>query len=294
MESSLQSVKSYMPFDSNTNISDITFVAFDVETTGLSPVANRLVELSGVRFSQTRETFETFSTLINPEVPIPKEVTKIHGITDDMVTHSPRFKAAVSNFIDWAGSECVFMAHNAGFDVEFLRVNLAKAGLPCPSNAVVDTLVLAREFLRDTPNHQLKTVVEHLGLPCGDYHRALADSVHVKDVFLSMAKNFQINRWDDLCMNGAVTKFDYDRFADDSYSSLPEKTMVVVNSIRKAIEKSLLVTMEYEGQYKSKRTVQPTALIHSRGNIYLTAFCRRAQAERTFRVDRIANVKSVG
>lgn len=281
-------------FENTTNLSDITFVAFDVETTGLSPVANRLVELSGVRFSQNRESFETFSTLINPEVPIPKEVTAIHGITDDMVTHSPKFKAAVENFVNWAGEESVFMAHNANFDVEFVRVNLARAGLPCPSNHVVDTLTLAREFLRETPNHQLKTVVEHLDLPRGDYHRALADSVHVKNAFLKMSETYKLNTWEDLCINGSVTSFNYDRWVEDSYNNLPEKTMEVVDRIRKAIEESAFVNMEYNGAYKSKRTVQPTAIIHSRGNFYLTAFCRRAQAERTFRVDKIASVKALG
>lgn len=281
-------------FSNSTDLSGITFVAFDVETTGLSPVANRLVELSGVRFALSHETFETFSTLINPEVPIPKEVTEIHGITDDMVAHAPRFKSAVSNFINWAGNDCVFMAHNANFDVEFARVNLARAGLPCPTNFVVDTLVLARAFLRETPNHQLKTVVEFLDLQRGDYHRALLDSIHVKDVFRTMSRRFALKSWEDLCINGSVSTFDYDRYAGESFKTLPEKSLAIVDSISKAIEKSLLVTLEYDGQYRSKRTVQPTALIHSRGNFYLTAFCKRAQAERTFRVDRISNIKALG
>ncbi len=278
----------------DTDVSDISFVAFDVETTGLSPVANRLVELCGVRFSTQRDSFETFSTLINTEAPIPKEVTAIHGITDDMVELAPKAKTAVANFIDWAGPDCVFMAHNADFDVEFVRVNLARAALPCPKNFVVDTLTLSREFLRDAPNHQLKTVVQHLSLPSGDYHRALADSIHVKDVFRAMSERQNLKRWRDLSENGFVSTFDYDRYEASSSETLSEEAMEVVESIRRAIEMSLPVRLEYNGQYKSKRTVQPTALIHSRGNFYLTAFCKRAQAERTFRVDRISNVKALG
>ncbi len=282
-----------MQIDSNTSLADLDFVAFDVETTGLSPVANRLVELSGVRFKKDKDEFDTFSTLINPEVPIPREVSDIHGITDDMVRDAPTFKEAVTSFVDWSGPDAVMMAHNAPFDVEFLRVNLARAGRPCPQNFVVDTLTISREFLRDSKNHQLKTVVEHLDLPKGEYHRALSDSVHVKEVFRSLSNKFQLNKWSDLLDYGFVSSFHYDRFAESSMNSLPQETLLIVESIKDLIERSGSMKMEYQGQYKSVRTVQPTALIHSRGNFYLTAFCRRAQAERTFRVDKISKVQAL-
>lgn len=280
-------------FDSNTSLNELEFVAFDVETTGLSPVANRLVELSGVKFKIDREEFDTFSTLIDPEVSIPAQVTAIHGITDEMVEGAPTFKEAVTDFVQWAGSDSVMMAHNAPFDVEFLRVNLARAGAPCPTNHVVDTLTISREFLRETKNHQLKTVVEHFNLPAGDYHRALADSIHVKGIFKCMSEKYQLARWEDLTINGFVSTFDYDRFAESSMASLSEQTIQIVESIREVIAKSASMQMEYQGMYKSKRTVQPTALIHSRGSLYLTAFCRRAQAERTFRVDKISKVTAL-
>jgi DNA polymerase III epsilon subunit family exonuclease len=280
-------------FDSNTSLAELEFVAFDVETTGLSPVANRLVELSGVKFRMDSDQIDTFSTLIDPEVSIPAQVTAIHGITDEMVEGAPTFKQAVTDFVEWSGKDSVMMAHNAPFDVEFLRVNLARAGAACPSNYVVDTLTISREFLRETRNHQLKTVVEHFNLPAGDYHRALADSIHVKGVFLCMSKDYQLKRWEDLTVNGFVTTFDYDRFAESSMGAMSEKTIEIVESIREVISKSASMTMEYQGMYKSTRTVQPTALIHSRGNYYLTAFCRRAQAERTFRVDKISKVKAL-
>ncbi len=282
-----------MQFPNDTCLSELDFVAFDVETTGLSPVANRLVELSGVKFRRDSETFETFSTLIDPEVPIPSVVTGIHGITDQMVQGAPTAKEAVTSFFDWSGCDSVMMAHNAPFDVEFLRVNLARVGAPCPTNFVVDTLTIAREFLRETKNHQLKTVVEHFSLPQGDYHRALSDSFHVKNVFLRLAENYQLKNWNDLTLNGFVTKFDYDHHAEHTLSSLPEQTLEIVESIRGVIERSASMVMEYQGAFKSTRNVQPTALIHSRGNLYLTAFCRRAQAERTFRVDKISKIKSV-
>lgn len=282
-----------MQFDNETCLSQFEFVAFDVETTGLSPVANRLVELSGVKFRRDSQTFDTFSTLIDPEVPIPDVVTGIHGITDEMVQGAPTAKEAVTSFVEWSGCDSVMMAHNAPFDVEFLRVNLARAGVACPANFVVDTLTIAREFLRETKNHQLKTVVEHFSLPQGDYHRALSDSVHVKNVFLRLTEDYQLKNWNDLTSNGFVSKFDYDHHAESVMSSLPEKTLLIVESIRSVIERSASMVMEYQGSFKSTRNVQPTALIHSRGNLYLTAFCRRAQAERTFRVDKISKIKSV-
>ena len=206
----------------NSNLNDITFVAFDVETTGLSPVANRLVELSGVKFSYDNGKVETFSELIDPEMPIPREVTNIHGITDQMVRGKPTAATVIPDFLSFIGSDSVLIAHNAPFDLEFMRVNIARLGLVCPENYVVDTLVLSREVLPEAPRHQLKTVVEMLELPSGGYHRALADSEHVKEVFRLLTARSHFPCFENLCAIGAVTTFNFDQFAEQVADALPE------------------------------------------------------------------------
>lgn len=272
------------------SLDSLTFVAFDVETTGLSPVANRLVELSGVKFTPRNGELETFSELINPESPIPEEVTGIHGIDDQMVRDKPTAKEVIPKFLEWIGFESVLMAHNAPFDLDFMRVNIAKLGLNCPSNYVIDTLVLSRECLPDAPRHQLKTVVEMLELPSGGYHRALADSVHVKEIFLSLVKASKLTLFENLCALGAVTTFNFDQFKDDVIDSMSDKDRQTMQQIQHAIDNRKTVQITYNGAVTSTRRVQPISLVHSRGQIYLTAFCKNVNAERTFRVDRIGKL----
>lgn len=276
-------------------LSDQSFIAFDVETTGLSPVANRLVELSGVKFKigtdEGPDQLDTFSTLIDPEVPIPEQVTGIHGITDAMVKGAPKASEAIRNFMDWAGKDVIFMAHNAPFDVEFLRVGLTRAGLVCPAEPVVDTLILARDLL-ETPNHKLQTIVEFLGLSTGGYHRALADSVHVKEVFRSMSLRFTLDRWEKLLIYGCVSPFAQDIRPEDLAGLVSPQVMEHVSILEGVIKTNGLVKMVYNGSFRSTRTVQPLNLVLSRGNYYLNAFCPYVQAERTFRVDKIDRLSS--
>lgn len=276
----------------NSTLEDITYVAFDVETTGLSAVANQLVELSGVKFDYKGEKQETFSELINPLNPIPPEVTKIHGITDDMVKDSPSVKEVVPKFLNWMGKDSVLIAHNAPFDLEFMRVNIAKLGLECPDNYVLDTLIISRELMPDAPRHQLQTIVELLGLPSGGYHRALADSVHVKDVFLTLAQSGNLKQFENLCAMGAVSTFNFDQFFDEVFDALSQEDKKNLETLKKAIEKKESLHMTYNGAVKTSRRVEPISIVHSRGQFYLTAFCNNVNAERTFRVDRISKLKA--
>lgn len=274
-----------------TPLDSIQFASFDVETTGLSPVGARLVELSGVRFDLTGKTISTFSSLINPETDIPPEVTNIHGITNEMVASQPTADEVVPAFMDWIGSpDVVMVAHNAPFDMEFLSVALAKLGRPAPANLVVDTLQLSRFLIDDCPNHQLKTLVEHLGLEAGGYHRALADSVHVKDLLIKiLEQNTAITAWEDLNSYNCV--LDYKRFFAGNDADLPANQVAFLEVIRKAMETQDHLRMVYNGARSFVRTVKPIALIQSRGNYYMSAYCNKVDAERTFRIDKITSVK---
>ena len=272
------------------NLDSLTYVAFDVETTGLSAVAQKLVELSGVKFNPLSHEVETFSRLINPEIPIPREVTNIHGIDDKMVKGKPTVRQVVPEFLDWIGFNSVLIAHNAPFDLDFMRVNVARLGLECPTNYVIDTLVLSRECLPEAPRHQLKTVVETLNLPSGGYHRALADSVHVKDVFLTLIKASNLTLFEHLCALGAVTTFNFDQYKDQVIESMSERDRENMTLLEKAIADSSTLEITYNGAVMTTRRIRPISLVHSRGQIYLTAYCNTVRAERTFRVDRIGKL----
>jgi len=276
---------------SSDDLDHLQFVAFDVETTGLSPVVARLVELSGVKFRLGASESVTFSSLINPEMPIPPEVSLIHGITDDMVAQAPMCNEVVTEFIRWIEDETtVLVAHNAPFDVEFLHVAMARLQAKRPANRVLDTLPLARALLRDAPNHQLKTLVEHLQLESGGYHRALADSHHVKNVLHHLVWQNNLSSWTELAEFGCVFNFGSDLY---SFEPAPE-LLEAIASINSAIANGSSLSFVYSGYRSFRRTVDPVALIQSRGNYYLTAYCKKVLAERTFRLDRMSKLKTLG
>ena len=147
------------------------FVAFDCETTGLSPQSDRLVELSAVKYVAGQRV-DAFSTLINPGISIPYSATAVNHITNNMVRSAPDPASAVAVFLDFAGP-LPLVAHNADFDIAFVRA--AFSG-PCPGFAYGDSLAIARKLLPSLSNHKLTTCLQYLGVHPGALHRAEADA----------------------------------------------------------------------------------------------------------------------
>jgi DNA polymerase III epsilon subunit family exonuclease len=288
--------KSISAVEFDTALEDMEFISFDVETTGLSPIVAKLVELSGVKFRLGDSNVSTFSSLINPESAIPAEVTAIHGITDEMVYDAPRISAVIPAFLEWIGSDnTVLVAHNAPFDLGFLRVAIAKLRLTVPGNWVIDTLPLARRVLVDAPNHRLKTLVEFLALEAGGYHRALADSHHVKNILNHMASAaYGLTTWDALNELGCVSNFNREEADEWGVFETPQELLDQVESIRQAILDGASVSFVYKGMQASRRRISPIAVIKNRGNFYLTGNCHRILEERTFRLDKIFELQIFG
>src|SRR5512137_2915187 len=116
-------------------LTEVEFVAFDLETTGLFPVVNRIVEFGAVRFRLDGRELATWEQLVDPECLIPLDVTAIHGITDAMVRGQPTVAQALPGFLEFLGrNEAILLAHNAPFDLGFLNFAAAKTGLAIPTN----------------------------------------------------------------------------------------------------------------------------------------------------------------
>jgi DNA polymerase III epsilon subunit family exonuclease len=168
-------------------VTNVTFVAFDLETTGLSPAAGRIVEIGAVKM-KNRHVLEKKAWLVNPGIPIPGVVQNIHGITDEMVKDAPRFQQVFRDFVAFAGN-AVLLAHNASFDVRFIRAETERNNLRMPENRVLDTLALAKAVYPDTPGYSLRTLMQHLGSERTEFHRALADSENVATLFLAATRS---------------------------------------------------------------------------------------------------------
>ena len=151
-------------------------VCFDIETTGLKVTQEAITEIGAVRL-RNGEIVETFQTFVDPERRLTPEIIGLTGITDDMLRGAPKLKDALTAFLAFAGN-APLAAHNAEFDISFIRSGCRKCGIPFEPT-YIDTLILAQNLLPGLGKYKLDIVAEHLQLPQFNHHRASDDAVPV-------------------------------------------------------------------------------------------------------------------
>lgn len=162
------------------------FVVFDIETTGFSSKNDKIIEIGAVRV-RDGEVISEFSTFVNPKRNIPTKITELTGITEDMVKDAPAIEKVILDFNEYI-KDATLVAHNAYFDVGFIRKNLGDLGLSI-SNPILDTVPLSRFLYKDLKRHKLDVVAKHLGINMGNHHRAIDDAkTTVKILHKSMEK----------------------------------------------------------------------------------------------------------
>lgn len=165
-----------------TRLPQSCLVAIDLETTGLDRETDRIVEMAAVRWEDGRETGH-FQALINPGIPIPASATAIHGITDAMVADCPTVAELLPAFVEFCQATAV-IAHNAKFDMGFLRAESARSGVPLFTCPVLDSCAMARRRLPGLPNYRLETLTRLLAHGGRQQHRALQDARDCLAVYL--------------------------------------------------------------------------------------------------------------
>jgi DNA polymerase-3 subunit epsilon len=153
------------------------FVVVDLETTGWDPQAARITEIAAARITGG-DLRQVFSSLVAPGCPIPGQVAALTGITDALVAGAPEIAAVLPGFLEFARG-AVLIAHNAPFDVGFLRAACQRSGLDWPDFTVLDTVAVARAALRpgEVPDCKLATLARYFGTAVRPSHRALADAL---------------------------------------------------------------------------------------------------------------------
>lgn len=154
-------------------------IAIDVETTGISPEKERIIEIGAFR----PETGEIFRTLINPGRPLSAKITELTGITDEMLVDAAEEKEAIEKLLEFMNGDSILLGHNISFDYSFIVQAIRRCGVEEPRFFGIDTLKLARVLCPELPNKKLETVVAHFGLTNERAHRAFEDARVTVEVY---------------------------------------------------------------------------------------------------------------
>lgn len=250
------------------------WVALDLETTGLDPATDRIVEIGAVRFDDEGRELGRFDELVNPRRPVSPGAFAVHRIPAAELASAPGIEEVLPRFLNWleAPSPAGLVAHNARFDAAFLGWEIGRMGMDVPSLPLHDTLALSRRQLPGAPNHRLETLTGLLGLDPGRAHRALSDSLCVMGLWLALdgperaTISYPIVRCDD----GSTPPRGWDR-------------------LEQAVARKWVLRIEYDGGTRgtAPRELTPIRFLHLGGTTYLIGMCHCDRVEKRFRLDRI-------
>lgn len=267
------------------DLEHVPFAFLDVETTGLEPErGHRVCEIAVVRTVGRLET-RRFSSLVNPGRRIGPGAQAVNGITDSMVADAPCFHELLDDVLSLLDGT-VIVAHNAPFDLGFINHELRLSWQPHLKNSAVDTLAIARRAYR-FPSNSLDALTRRLGLPHPAQHRALGDALAVRHLLWWLADDLQGKGVRTL---GDLAAVQYGRHRD----------MVAGSSVPPELEDAINWGRSVQLRYRSRRgeisdrRIDPIRIDERSGLRYLVAYCHLRQAERSFRLDRILEVRVDG
>jgi len=263
---------------------DVPVAVVDTETTGLASAnGDRLVEVAVVRLSSLRNPQpEVYSQLVNPDVDMPPRAEEIHGISNKMLASEPAFVDVLPD-IRTALEGAVFVAHNAPFDLGFLRAECGRAGAdPVDVGPILDTLKVARNLF-GFPSCGLKALSERMAIDLSNHHRAGADAVATLGVLLKMLRAVDPGK--------ELTVGDLLALTDDMTRKGSKRTQMK-DVLLQAARNNQTLEIDYTsingtGDLKTTRTITVSAL--KAPNI--EAWCHLREEQRVFRLDRIQRVR---
>jgi DNA polymerase III epsilon subunit-like protein len=268
-------------------LSELAFVAFDTEATGYSNVADRLVEVAGVRFAWGGDGWRTdgvFEELVAPGRPMPPETLAVHGIADAQLAGAAPDVEVLDRFLAFAAG-AVLAVHYAPADMGMMAFAYARAGRPAPPAYALDTSPLARRLVDGVSDYSLETLAASLGLPAPT-HRALPDALATRALLELCAARLggpeSLTLGDLLARSGPLVTL-------EEFAGLPLELPAHLADVGRGLAEGRDVTLEYRGGSKGQgpRRVTPHYLFARQGHVFLEGFCHLDGAKKSFRVDRI-------
>lgn len=252
---------------------DTDFVVFDIETTGFSPVNNRIIEIGAVKVVKG-EIAERFSTFVNPDVPIPFEIEKLTGINDSMVMDAPFIDKVLPEFLAFCG-DAVLVAHNAGFDMSFIKENALRQKIQ-RKFTYVDTVGIARILLPHQGKHTLDAVAKTMGVSLENHHRAVDDAEATAEIFVKFIPMLKEAGADTLAKVNAMGDS-----SPDIVKRLPSYHAIILAENNIGRENLYTLVSESHLTYYSKRPRVPKSLLlKHREGLILGSACEAGELYR--------------
>ncbi|MGL5259210.1 MAG: PolC-type DNA polymerase III [Lachnospiraceae bacterium] len=246
------------------------FVVFDIETTGFSPSFNKIIEIGGVKI-KNGEVVDTFSEFINPLIPIPFEIQKLTGISDEMVINAKEIEEILPLFLEFA-KDSILVAHNATFDMGFIIENVKRLGIQ-KEFTYIDTLGIARVLLSEQSKHTLDAVAKTLKIPLDNHHRAIDDATataHIFNRFVTMLKEKNIQTLEQLNALG--------KSSDSAIAKLPSyhAIMLAANNVGR-INLYTLVSLSHLKYYNRRPKIPKSVFLEYQEGIILGSACEAGE-----------------
>ena len=249
------------------------FVVFDIETTGFSPVNNRIIEFGAVKVSGG-EIADKFSTFVNPDVPIPFEIEKLTGINDSMVIDAPFIEEVLPEFLAFCEG-AVLVAHNAEFDMSFIKENAMRQNLK-REFTYVDTVGIARILLPHQGKHTLDAVAKTMEVSLENHHRAVDDAGATAEIFVKFIPMLKENGADTLAKVNAMGES-----SPDIIKKLPSYHAIILAENNIGRENLYTLVSESHLNYFSKRPRVPKSLLMKyREGLILGSACEAGELYR--------------
>ncbi len=255
--------------ESKNSFSD-EFICFDIETTGLSAVNDRITEIGAVRVLNG-QILDTFCTFVNPKVHIPDKITQITGITDDMVSDAPDEKHAILEFMKFCGESPTLVAHNAPFDTSFIIAASERNNINFKFSSI-DTVPMSRTLFKGLKNHKLDTVGNYLKIPEFNHHRASDDAIALANIFVKMLEIIKKEKAIDLIEDINTNLSDTDCKKGVSYHQI----ILVKNKVGlKNLYK--LISMAHLNYFYKKPRIPKSELIKLREGLLIGSACEAGE-----------------
>ena len=200
---------------------DGDYVVFDIETTGFSPIKNKIIEIGAVKV-RNGEIIDRMDEFVNPEVPIPFDIERLTGINDAMVMGADTVDKVLPRFLEFVG-DAALVAHNASFDVSFISHNAGLLGLPFDPT-VLDTVTLARALLPNLNRFKLDTVAKALGVSLENHHRAVDDAEATAGIFLKFVE--MLKKQHDMTNLDQLDEFSH--VSDETIMKMPTYHVIIL------------------------------------------------------------------